>query len=68
MVGGRRVVMKKLLGILVLGLLWCGTANAGITEPGKINSLACTIGALEAYNEAQDYLKKIQFFYSQNQK
>ena len=27
--------MKKLLGILGLGLLWCGTANAGIKEPGK---------------------------------
>ena len=26
--------MKKLLGILVLGLLWCGTANAGLNEPG----------------------------------
>jgi len=26
--------MKKLLGILVLGLLWCGTANAGVNEPG----------------------------------
>jgi len=27
--------MKKLLGILVLGLLWCGTANAGLNEPGS---------------------------------
>ena len=28
-VGGRRLVMKKLLGILVLGLLWC---NVGVAE------------------------------------
>ena len=27
--------MKKLLGILVLGLLWCGAANAGVTYLGK---------------------------------
>ena len=27
--------MKKLLGILVLGLLLCGTANAGLNEPGR---------------------------------
>ena len=26
--------MKKLLGILVLGLLWCNVGNAGIKEPG----------------------------------
>ena len=27
--------MKKLLGILVLGLLWCNVGNAGEKEPGK---------------------------------
>ena len=27
--------MKKLLGILVLGLLWCNAGNAGIKEPGQ---------------------------------
>ena len=26
--------MKKLLGIVVLGLLWCNVGNAGINEPG----------------------------------
>ena len=26
--------MKKLLGIMVLGLLWCNVGNAGINEPG----------------------------------
>ena len=26
--------MKKLLGIVVISLLWCGTANAGVNEPG----------------------------------
>ena len=49
--------MKKLLAIVVLGLLWCGTANAGLNEPGK-NNFTCTIGGLEAYKEAQDYKKK----------
>ena len=50
--------MKKLLGIVVLGLLWCGTANAGLKEPGKINSLFCAGVGLEAYKEVQEYLKK----------
>ena len=27
--------MKKLLGIMVLGLLWCNVGNAGEKEPGK---------------------------------
>ena len=49
--------MKKLLGIVVLGLLWCGTANAGLNEPGK-NNFNCAIGGLEGYKEAQDYKKK----------
>jgi len=26
--------MKKLLGIVVLGLLWCNAGNAEINEPG----------------------------------
>ena len=26
--------MKKLLGIVVLGLLWCNVGNAEINEPG----------------------------------
>ena len=49
--------MKKLLVIVVLGLVWCGTANAGLNEPGK-NNFTCTIGGLEGYKEAQDYKKK----------
>ena len=47
--------MKKLLAILFLSLLWCGTTNAGVKEPGKINSLQCAIGALDAYKEAKEY-------------
>ncbi len=52
--------MKKLLGIVVLGLLWCCTANAGLKQPGpgEDNSTSCIIGTLDAYKEAQEYLKK----------
>ena len=50
--------MKKLLGILVLGLLWCGTANAGLNEPGSKKNYACIEAGQEAYKEAIAYLKK----------
>ena len=50
--------MKKLLGILVLGLLWCGTANAGLKEPGSKKNYACTEAGQTGYKKAIEYLKK----------
>ena len=50
--------MKKLLGILVLGLLWCGTANAGLNEPGSKKDSTCTEAGQSGYKEAIAYLKK----------
>ena len=50
--------MKKLLGILVLGLLWCGTANAGLNEPGSKKNHACIKAGQIGYEEAIQYLKK----------
>ena len=51
--------MKKI--ILFLILLFFSFSNysqAEIKEPGKINSLKCTIGALDAYFELQENLEK----------
>ena len=50
--------MKKLLGILVLGLLWCSTANAGLNEPGSKKNFKCTEAGQTGYKEAIAYLKK----------
>ena len=50
--------MKKLLGILVLGLLWCSFANAGLNEPGSKKNNACTTAGQTGYKEAMAYLKK----------
>ena len=50
--------MKKLLGIVVLGLLWCGTANAGLNEPGSKKNFKCTEAGQTGYKEAIAYLKK----------
>ena len=36
--------MKKLLTILVLGLLLCGNANAGVNEPGVTSIAGCDKG------------------------
>ena len=33
--------MKKLLGIIVLGLLLSGNANAGVNEPGVTSIAGC---------------------------
>ena len=59
-------LITKFLGILVLSLLWCNIGNAGVKEPGKINSLQCAIGAMEAYQDAKEYReanpKKTQLF------
>ena len=51
--------MKKIKGILILSFLWLSNANAGVKEPGKINSLQCAIGAMEAYQGAKEYLSLI---------
>ena len=43
--------MKKLLGIIVLGLLLSGNANAGINEPGFfIGEVMDVTGHLGGYN------------------
>jgi len=52
--------MKKLLGIVVLGVLWCGTANAGLNEPGTKKNYACTEAGQTGYKKAIAYLKKNQ--------
>ncbi len=36
--------MKKLLWIMVLGLLLCGNANAGVNEPGVTSIAGCDKG------------------------
>ena len=52
--------MKKFLTILILGLLWCGTAHAELKQsgPGEYNSTSCILSALDAYKKAQEYLTK----------
>ena len=52
--------MKKLLGIVVLGLLLSGNANAGVNEPG-ITSIAGCDNGLESENEKfiKKHLKKL---------
>ena len=50
--------MKKFIAILLLSFFLHETSNAEIKEAGKDNSLLCTIGALEAYNEGLQYLEK----------
>ncbi len=43
---------------MVLGLLWCGTANAGLNEPGSKKNHACIKAGQIGYEEAIQYLKK----------
>ena len=43
---------------MVLGLLWCGTANAGLNEPGSKKNFKCTEAGQTGYKEAIAYLKK----------
>ena len=52
--------MKKLLGILVLGLLLSGNANAGVNEPGSLPvSGPCEIAfKMEHQNLKKIYLEK----------
>ena len=47
--------VKKIIGILILSFLWLSNGNAGVKEPGKINSLQCALGAMEAYQGAKEY-------------
>ena len=49
--------MKKLLGIVVLSLLWFDNVNAGLKQPGpgEDNSTSCIIDTLAAYKEVQEY-------------
>ena len=50
--------MKKFLLILILFFSIFSYSQAEINEPGKINSLKCAVGALDAYFELQEYLEK----------
>ena len=52
--------MKKLLGIVVLGLLLSGNANAGINEPGVTSIAGCDSG-LKSQNKKfiKKHLKKL---------
>ena len=46
--------MKKFLGILVIGLLWCGNVNAGITDLFKSDNEFCMDKVMEEGNDAYD--------------
>ena len=49
--------MKKFLATLILSFI-CYAADAAVKEPGKIDSVQCATGGLEAYREALNYLEK----------
>ena len=53
-------MMKKLLGIVVLGLLLSGNANAGVNEPGVTSISGCDSG-LKSQNKKfiKKHLKKL---------
>ena len=44
--------MKKILGILVLGLLWCGSVSAGITDLFKSDNEFCMDKVMEEGTDA----------------
>jgi len=50
--------MKIFLVFIFLFFSILSHSPADIKQPGKINSLKCTIGALDAYFELQEYLEK----------
>ena len=50
--------MKIFLFLILLFFSFFTYSQAEIKEPGKINSLKCTVGALDAYFELQEYLEK----------
>jgi hypothetical protein len=48
--------MKKILGIIILGLLFCGNVYAGINEPGfaPISDWQCS----ESFSKEHEKLRK----------
>ena len=50
--------MIRLICIFIFYLFLSTGVNSDIKEPGKINSLKCAVGALDAYFELQEYLEK----------
>ena len=51
--------MKKLLGILVLGFLFSGNANAGVNEPGtSLLSTQCKAALGTQHHKVKKYLKE----------
>ena len=50
--------MRKFLFSILFFFLFFNYSQADIKEPGKINSLKCAVGALDAYFELQEYLEK----------
>ena len=50
--------MKIFLFLILLFFSLFNYSQADIKEPGKINSLKCAVGALDAYFELQEYLEK----------
>ena len=50
--------MKIFLFLIFLFFSFFNYSQAEIKEPGKIDSLQCTVGALDAYFELQEYLEK----------
>jgi len=51
--------MKKLLGIVVLGLLWCNVGNAGMYEPGQDQKCRKLIEKEKFFQERENF-KAIQ--------
>ena len=50
--------MKIFLFLILLFFSLFNYSQADIKEPGKINSLKCAVGALDAYFELKEYLEK----------
>ena len=50
--------MRKFLFLILFFFSFFNYSQADIKEPGKINSLKCAVGALDAYFELQEYLEK----------
>ena len=50
--------MKIFFFLILFFFSFFSYSQAEIKEPGKINSLKCAVGALDAYFELQEYLEK----------
>ena len=50
--------MRISLFLILLFFSFFNYSQAEIKEPGKVNSLNCAVGALDAYFELQEYLEK----------